>query len=357
MILFALAHFLAYFFTQRLGLVMDPDRQRHAEATGLLMARLRQFYVYARDGDYENVHGMLNENIVDPDGRNSIFGYQPPVVWAAREGNLELIHILVISHGANVNILDFFGETALMAACGMADMAMVDWLIHRGGADMKLRSRFGDTALMKSFGPPMDDSERNDGWGKVARFLLEQNRDDVFVRDDMERIGALHIACLFGELDLAKDLLHFAKVDIHQEDHGEFEFLSDSDVQFKSGTPFEFACVSDVYSSGLITMLLRQGADWKNSVKRFVQDEIGPLKSEQRDEIISYFVNYIQPYRAFRDSVLRGVVQQQCIWHNVPDDYLLNNIRGFAGVPACTATEATYIIDYVIKPLRQLHPE
>jgi uncharacterized protein len=65
-------------------------------------------------------------------------------MWAVGRGNTEVMKIL-LDHGANPNLQDSEGVTALMEAVSTDHSAMIDTLIsHR--ADPKLMDRRGRTA-------------------------------------------------------------------------------------------------------------------------------------------------------------------------------------------------------------------
>jgi len=71
-------------------------------------------------------------------------------MWAAWKGSAECVDLL-IKAGADLNLKDNGGLTALMKAAGQGSPECVDLLI-KAGADLNLKDKAGMTALMKAAG-------------------------------------------------------------------------------------------------------------------------------------------------------------------------------------------------------------
>lgn len=98
----------------------------------------------AEAGDYEGVEALLIEG-TDPDQT-----YQPeegnaPILCAAINGDKEMVELL-LEYGADINAVDFNGETALFfAATDIKGTDMLEFLIENG-ADVTHKSDQGVTA-------------------------------------------------------------------------------------------------------------------------------------------------------------------------------------------------------------------
>ncbi|KAE9271703.1 hypothetical protein PR003_g30434 [Phytophthora rubi] len=90
------------------------------------------------------------------------------VTWAAKNGRIEVVREL-IENGADVNVQDDKGTTALMAAAEYDQLEMVKFLIEHG-ASLTTTNNSGDTALIIA-------AEK--GPIKVCQFLAEQPGTDV----------------------------------------------------------------------------------------------------------------------------------------------------------------------------------
>jgi len=117
----------------------------------------------AAAGDYPAVILFLNSGI----GPNAYQpGRMPPLIAAAQEGNRYIVETLLL-HGADVNIPDDSGTTALYYAVELELPATVQVLL-KYGADPNVRGPQGETSLMLA-------ARQNQG--EVARLLLEHGAD------------------------------------------------------------------------------------------------------------------------------------------------------------------------------------
>jgi len=84
--------------------------------------------------------------IQDPENANFVI---VPLVEAAKKRCLSVIAFL-IGKGADVNITDKYGTTALMAACGEYSVHLVEYLLKLPETRADLKCSYGQTALMKA---------------------------------------------------------------------------------------------------------------------------------------------------------------------------------------------------------------
>ena len=93
--------------------------------------------------------------------------YKLPIIIYAMMHNKKSIVKLLIKKGANVNIQDGFGITALIQASTNGDINIVKLLIEKG-ADLNKQSSFGKTPLMLAL---------EKGHTEIAKLLIEKGAD------------------------------------------------------------------------------------------------------------------------------------------------------------------------------------
>ena len=100
----------------------------------------------AREDNIEQVQeALLNGAKVDSRDKTT---QETALEWAARNGNREMLRFL-ISVGANVNLVDRNGQTALMLIGEQATSDMV-WDLIDAGAKVNVKDHDGDTALSEA---------------------------------------------------------------------------------------------------------------------------------------------------------------------------------------------------------------
>jgi len=110
--------------------------------------------------------------------------------------------------GADINVKDTFGETALMRAAEDGHLEAVKALIA-AGADINAKDTFGETALMKV---------AKDGHLEAVKVLIEQAGADVNAVDDGFKETALMKAAENGHLEVMKVLIE-AGADVNVKDY------------------------------------------------------------------------------------------------------------------------------------------
>jgi len=136
------------------------------------------------------VEDYCNINAKDPTGRTALIG-------AAYQGHTEVVEYL-LQQGANPNLQDNKGQTALMAAMAAAHQGhikIVDSLLQKG-ADPNLISANGITTLMLA---------AQEGHTKVVESLLQRGADSNLKTD--KGLTALMLAAQEGHTDVVEYLL------------------------------------------------------------------------------------------------------------------------------------------------------
>eukprot|EP01138_Halocafeteria_seosinensis_P002298 gb/GECG01002354.1/.p1 GENE.gb/GECG01002354.1/~~gb/GECG01002354.1/.p1 ORF type:complete len:879 (+),score=101.15 gb/GECG01002354.1/:1-2637(+) len=122
------------------------------------------------------------------DGRTAL-------MCAAERDQEDAVHRLVTRYDADVNITDELGETALIKACSLGRINMVDLLLSLG-ADTEVRSGFGQTALHVA---------ASRGYVDIVRALLRRHAN-VSARDDTGST-ALILASECGSIETIGELV------------------------------------------------------------------------------------------------------------------------------------------------------
>uniref|UniRef100_A0A0A9Z5B7 Histone-lysine N-methyltransferase EHMT1 n=4 Tax=Lygus hesperus TaxID=30085 RepID=A0A0A9Z5B7_LYGHE len=187
----------------------------------------RSLYQAAKAGDAEKVLNMLGMGM----SPNQVS--MNPLMGAAREGHLLVVHLLVQA-GANLETLDKNQYTPLMLAVQNKHNALVKYLV-KAGAAVGFKGAEGMTALHiaakegnleachyiltqanlpLSFIDAVDDGRwtalvwaAENCHSKVVRYLLEK-RADPQIRDAEMNI-ALHWSAFAGSMEISEDLLNF----------------------------------------------------------------------------------------------------------------------------------------------------
>jgi len=160
---------------------------------------------------------------------------ESPVADAAMNGDLEAVREL-LEQGADVNLAQGDGMTALHWAAEVGDVEMVGMLLD-AGADLEGVTRIGD------YTPLHVASEA--GHGEVVRALLEAGAD-VLARRAFAGTTALHLAAASGSVSSIEALVGFgAEIDARESEWGQ--------------TPLIFAASLNRVEA--VKMLLAKGAD------------------------------------------------------------------------------------------------
>lgn len=113
-----------------------------------------------------------------------------PLMYAAQRNNVECAKTL-IDHGANLNLQDHLGRTAMMIAARYNNKEVAQLLVDR--TDLNIQNKEGETALMIA-------AEDNDF--EITQLLLDHKADKTIVNANGET--AFDLAVKNGHLPLAK---------------------------------------------------------------------------------------------------------------------------------------------------------
>lgn len=105
----------------------------------------RQLYDYLNYGSIEGVKTALNAG-ADPDYTDNIDIRITPLIWSAKNGDIEVIKLL-IGKGANVNYVDVYGNTPLIYTTRYGDIETLELFI-KNGAKVNHADKYGNTPLI-----------------------------------------------------------------------------------------------------------------------------------------------------------------------------------------------------------------
>eukprot|EP00079_Xenopus_tropicalis_P024387 XP_012816999.1 PREDICTED: KN motif and ankyrin repeat domain-containing protein 4 [Xenopus tropicalis] len=120
--------------------VCEVDYQNKAGYTPVMLTVLASTET---DEDMEVVLTLLTEGNVNLCATQ---GRQTSLMLAVSHGRLDMVTVL-LNCGADVNLQDEDGETALMMACRLGNMDLVKLLLAQPGCDTELSDKVGNTAL------------------------------------------------------------------------------------------------------------------------------------------------------------------------------------------------------------------
>lgn len=157
----------------------------------------------ARDGNKELVKLLLDQPGIDPDvlGRARIrpprLQGQTPLSYAAMNGHVDVLKILLATNRVNIESKDLRGWTPLAYAAAYGQAEVMEVLINVLGIQLESRAQWGITPLMLAV---------IHGHEAVARILIEQESVKGDAKCDGEST-ALWFAVVHGHSNIAKLLL------------------------------------------------------------------------------------------------------------------------------------------------------
>jgi len=123
----------------KLGKPLDPTNP----------PQFSEFFKACLQGDLETVKDWVEQKEADVNERGPILN-ACPLMMVSAEGNLPMIEYLV-NHGADVNLTDEFGHTALHYACSDPkritdeEIAKIMYFLVVNGADLSVKDQLGHT--------------------------------------------------------------------------------------------------------------------------------------------------------------------------------------------------------------------
>lgn len=156
---------------------------------------------------------------------------EPFLVQASQYQPLNVIRML-LDYGANIDIQDNFGTTALMKSAGFGKYRLVELLLDRK-ADPNLQDKDGSTALMYAIlFNPQEGSPVYDRFITTIRILLSDRNTNVDIRDSDGNTALIH-ASINGNTTIVNELLYskanpFIK---NKDDLTSYDLASNDDVR------------------------------------------------------------------------------------------------------------------------------
>ena len=220
-------------------------------------------------GDLESLRKVLDGG-VSPD---LVINGDTLLINSCLEGREDFVRVL-LEKGADINLLNKFGGTALMGACEFGYEEIVKTLLECKDVDPNLKNMQGTTALMLASGY---------GHEKVVKVLLERKDVDPN-RKNMNGSTALHFVCqyeykeVYGHAEVVKLLLKRDDLDPNSRRNDGFTALMlacqngheevvklllerkdiDASIQYKNGAiALMSACL--IGHDGIVRCLLKYG--------------------------------------------------------------------------------------------------
>ncbi|XP_046342152.2 ankyrin repeat domain-containing protein 29-like isoform X2 [Haliotis rufescens] len=126
-----------------------------------------------------------------------------PLMWAARCGRRDVVELL-ISEGADVSLVNEYGNSTLHCACLLEDLEMIKFVLSHTMADINIRGEESRTPMMWA---------ALKGHRKVVDFLVSEGALVSPVDDGGNNI--LHCACQGGDVETVEFVLSLNVVDIN----------------------------------------------------------------------------------------------------------------------------------------------
>ncbi|XP_048242804.1 ankyrin repeat and KH domain-containing protein mask-like isoform X3 [Haliotis rufescens] len=157
-------------------------------------------------GDVETVKCVLSLRVVDINSRGRLS--RTPVMEAALGGHRDVVELLV-SEGADVSLVDKYGDNILHLACMRGHVETVKFVLSLHVVDINSRGERSRTVVMGAVVRRHRD---------VVELLVSEGADVSLVNKDGDNI--LHYACIRGDVETVKYVLSLHVVDINSRGDG-----------------------------------------------------------------------------------------------------------------------------------------
>jgi ankyrin repeat protein len=179
-----------------------PDLINAAEF-GCLGRKPMLIETVAREGDRLPLVQALIDAGADVNIKND--NGDTALMCAAYNGKLDVVKYLAGNPRVDISAKNNYGNTALMMAARNGKLDVVKYLAEDPRVDIKAKSNYGNTALMMA---------ARDGKLDVVKYLAEDQRVDVNAKNNKGNT-ALMMAARDGKLDVVKYLAENPKVEIN----------------------------------------------------------------------------------------------------------------------------------------------
>ncbi|XP_046326546.2 ankyrin repeat domain-containing protein 50-like [Haliotis rufescens] len=146
-------------------------------------------------------HLSVDINVRGCDGRT-------PVMQAVCKGQLEMVKLLV-SKGADMTLVDNFGDNILNLACDEGHTEILQYVLSQDMQAINNRGRYGRTPVVWA---------AFEGHRDILELLVKKGVDLSLVSEHRNNI--LHLACCGGHVDIVKYVLSQNVVDANSRGHG-----------------------------------------------------------------------------------------------------------------------------------------
>ncbi|KAL2854509.1 ankyrin repeat-containing domain protein [Aspergillus pseudoustus] len=151
----------------------------------------------------KHLHAFANPYLY---ANNARYHGSTALLWAAAQfSDRELTARASLRNGANVNATDLNGRTPLLWAAWNGNLNLVRLLLSTGGADVNARDAGGATPLSVA---------AQSGYTAIAKVLLETEGINVNAADTIYARAPLSMAAEGGHVEIVRLLLETGKVDL-----------------------------------------------------------------------------------------------------------------------------------------------
>ncbi|XP_067659820.1 histone-lysine N-methyltransferase EHMT2-like [Haliotis asinina] len=177
---------------------------RRATPTPSQRTALTEFDIHAACyvGNTAEVRRLLSQDQSDINRVGGLWGLTP-VLTAALQGHRDMVELLV-SRGADVSLVDVYGDNILHWASEGGGRETVEFVLSLDGVDVNSRGGGGWTPVMRA---------ARGGHRDVVELLVSRGADVSLVDDDGDNI--LHLACYEGDGTTVEFVLSLDAVDVN----------------------------------------------------------------------------------------------------------------------------------------------
>ncbi|XP_046563593.1 putative ankyrin repeat protein RF_0381 [Haliotis rubra] len=175
------------------GVVFDVLKSKGADVSALDDDGNNVLHLASLGGDDAMTFQVLIETSININGRGKLG--RTPLMLAAQCGHKGVFDVLW-NRGADTLLFDDEGNTALHLACSEGNVEMIHYMLLQTTLDVNCRGKYGRTPVMLA---------AEFGHRGVVRILLRQGCDLSLIDDDGNNIH--HVAAIGGDVDMVRYIL------------------------------------------------------------------------------------------------------------------------------------------------------